>query len=100
MMNTNKKIPTRPIRFIPCLLSIILLSSFPVSAASWNGYSMERYTAETPHFRIYYHKGIEHLVKPVADKFESLYAIYEKTYGCKLPSNTRCCCRTATRATG
>jgi hypothetical protein len=89
MANTIKNIPTRPIRIITCLLSIIILQSFSAYAASWNGYSMKRYTAETPHFRIYYHKGIEHLVKPVGDKFESLYAIYEKTYGCKLPSKTQ-----------
>ena len=79
---------TRPIRSITCLLSIIILQSFSAYAASWNGYSMKRYTAETPHFRIHYHKGIEHLVKPVGDKFEELYGIYQNTYHFKLPDKT------------
>ena len=57
-------------------------------AASWNGYSMERFVAETPHFKIYYHKGIEHLVKPVGDKFEELYVIYQKEYDFKLPGKS------------
>ncbi|MBN2187959.1 MAG: PD40 domain-containing protein [Chitinispirillaceae bacterium] len=73
------------------LVALFLLSFFltpAVHSASWNAYSMKRYTAETPHFRIYYHDGIEHLVKPVADKLESLYAIYSKTYCCRLPSKT------------
>ena len=88
MVNTKNNKPTRSIRLFTILLSIILLSSIPISAASWNAFSMKRFTAETPHFRIYYHKGIEHLVKPVADKFESLYDIYSKTYALKLPSKT------------
>jgi hypothetical protein len=49
---------------------------------------MKRYTAETTHFRIHYHKGIEHLVKPVGNKFEELYSIYQNTYGFKLPAKT------------
>jgi Tol biopolymer transport system component len=72
--------------FIACFFSLFFTP--PAHAASWNAFSMKRYTAETPHFRIYYHKGIEHLVKPVGDKFESLYDIYSKTYSFKLPSKT------------
>jgi len=58
-------------------------------AASWNGFSMQRFTAETPHFRIYYHKGIEHLVKPVGDKLEELYGIYRNTYHFELLDKTQ-----------
>jgi Tol biopolymer transport system component len=67
---------------------IALSVALSAMAASWNGYSMKRYTAETPHFRIYYHKGIEHLVNPVAAKFESLYEVYRNTYHFKLPNKT------------
>ena len=88
MTPIKKPLPIRHIRFTAILLSIILPQLFPAYAASWNGWSMKRYTAETPHFRIYYHDGIEHLVKPVADKFEELYDIYSKTYAMKLPSKT------------
>jgi WD40 repeat protein len=73
------------------LFAVFLFAFFltpAVHSATWNAYSMKRYTAETPHFRIYYHDGLEHLVKPVADKFESLYEIYSKTYALKLPSKT------------
>jgi hypothetical protein len=73
---------------IPCLL--LSLAMCPVAAAApWNGYSMERFTAETPHFVIYYHKGIEHLVKPVGDKLEQLYVIYHDIYHVHLPNKTQ-----------
>jgi hypothetical protein len=74
--------------FLFPLCAIAFFFTTTAQAASWNGFSMKRYTAETPHFRIYYHNGIEHLVKPVAEKFESLYDIYSKTYAMKLPSKT------------
>jgi hypothetical protein len=67
---------------------ILLCIASIAAAAKWNGYSMPRYTAETAHFRIHYHKGIEHLVKPVGDKFEELYLIYQDTYHFKLPRKT------------
>ncbi|MCU0609393.1 MAG: hypothetical protein MUF22_06470 [Chitinispirillaceae bacterium] len=69
-------------------IALIALLCVNVSAASWNGYSMKRYTAETPHFRIHYHDGLEHLVRPVGDKFEQLYGIYRNTYNFKLPNKT------------
>jgi hypothetical protein len=70
---------------------VLLITCFftpTAHAASWNAFSMKRYTAETPHFRIYYHAGIEHLVKPVGDKFEELYSIYHGIYHFKLPGKT------------
>ncbi len=81
--------PSRLARItIPCLLFAILVSR-GVMATSWNGYAMQRFTAETPHFTIYYHRGIEHLVKPVGDKLEQLYVIYEKIYNVHLPNKTQ-----------
>ena len=81
--------PPRFVRIaIPCLVLAIMVSRVS-TAAPWNGYSMQRFTAETPHFTIYYHKGIEHLVKPVGDKLEQLYVIYGKIYNVHLPNKTQ-----------
>jgi len=81
--------PSRLARItVPCLLLAILVSRV-ATATSWNGYAMQRFTAETPHFTIYYHRGIEHLVKPVGDKLEQLYVIYEKIYNVHLPNKTQ-----------
>ena len=73
---------------ILCPLLAIMVSRVS-TAAPWNGYSMQRFTAETPHFTIYYHRGIEHLVKPVGDKLEQLYVIYKKIYNIHLPNKTQ-----------
>ena len=73
----------RYLAVLPLLLPVFL------QAAPWNGYSMQRFTTETPHFTIYYHKGIEHLVRPVAEKLEELYTIYGTTYHFKLPNKTQ-----------
>jgi hypothetical protein len=78
----------RSFRFALCFIVLALLPG-SIPAAPWNGYSMERFTAETPHFIIYYHKGIEHLVKPVGDKLEQLYTIYHEVYHVHLPNKTQ-----------
>ena len=75
----------RALRLFPVLL---LLVPSLLSAASWNGYSMRRYVWETPHFKIYYHQGIEHVVKRVGAKLEELYVIYKDTYHFNFPTKT------------
>jgi hypothetical protein len=76
-------------RFFPVFFSVLILHVFTTSrAADFNAFGLKLYTVETPHFKIHYHEGLAHLVKPVADKFESLYGIFSKTYSIKLPSKT------------
>jgi hypothetical protein len=67
---------------------MILLFFAPGNTADFNAFGLKLYTVETPHFKIHYHEGLAHLVKPVADKFEFLHGIYAKTYSIKLPTKT------------
>jgi Tol biopolymer transport system component len=67
---------------------LIMLFAHTGRTADFNAFGLKLYTVETPHFKIHYHEGLAHLVKPVADKFEFLYGIYAKTYSIKLPTKT------------
>ena len=58
------------------------------AAKKHNAYGQKHYTVESAHFRIHYHRGLEHLTPRVADKLEQLYRIYAETYNIVLPSKT------------
>lgn len=72
------------------LLTVIFLMTLTPSlhAAKYNAYGLDFFTAETDHFRIHYHKGLEHLITRVGNQCEKLYSIYRNTYGLTLPSKT------------
>jgi len=71
------------------LIAIILMvPAISLHAAKYNAYGLKFFTVETDHFRIHYHKGLEHLIPRVGNQCEKLYAIYRTTYGLTLPSKT------------
>jgi Tol biopolymer transport system component len=53
-----------------------------------NARGQQHFTVESPHFRIHYHRGLEHLTPRVAAKLEELYQIYSETYHIVLPAKT------------
>jgi len=53
-----------------------------------NAYGQKHYTVESAHFRIHYHRGLEHITPRAADKLEQLYQIYAETYHIVLPGKT------------
>ncbi|MBN1307885.1 MAG: PD40 domain-containing protein [Chitinispirillaceae bacterium] len=71
-----------------CLLPIIALIPFSLQGAKFNAYGFKFFTAETEHFRIHYHQGLEHLIPRVGSQCEKLYGIYRNQYGLTLPDKT------------
>lgn len=70
-------------------IACVLLVAFTRSeAARFNAFGMNLYTVETDHFSIHYHQGLEHLVKRVAYRLESLHKTFANTYHIKVPSKT------------
>lgn len=69
------------------LFSLFILPT-PLHAAKFNAFGLKFYTSETEHFRIHYHKGLEHVIPRVATQCEKLYNIYRNTYGLTLPDKT------------
>jgi len=72
------------------LLILLSVAIFSESAADKknNAYGQKHYTVESAHFRIHYHRGLEHLTPRVANKLEQLYQIYAETYHITLPKKT------------
>ena len=66
----------------------MLVSFSAVHAAKYNAYGLKFFTAETDHFRIHYHQGLEHLIPRVGAQCEKLYNIYRSRYGFTLPDKT------------
>jgi len=75
---------------IVLLIAILIgVSTNNVHAAKkHNAYSQKHYTTESAHFRIHYHRGLDHLVPRVANKLEQLRQIYAETYHISLPGKT------------
>jgi WD40-like Beta Propeller Repeat len=55
---------------------------------NYNAFGMKIYTISTPHFVFDYPQGMEDIARQAGVKFESLYTIYTRTYGLKLPEKT------------
>ncbi|MFP4162966.1 MAG: hypothetical protein ACLFQB_00910 [Chitinispirillaceae bacterium] len=70
------------------LIVLCAASFFWVDAAKFNAFGQKHYTVESQHFRIHYHKGLDHLTERVAGKLEELYEIYTETYQIVLPNKT------------
>ncbi|MDR3013751.1 MAG: hypothetical protein LBU70_11205 [Chitinispirillales bacterium] len=77
---------------IALTLLILLLTAIFIDADATrrkrNAYGQQRYTVESAHFRIHYHKGLEHLTPRVANRLEELRRIYTDVYHITLPSKT------------
>ncbi|MCL2182260.1 MAG: peptidase MA family metallohydrolase [Chitinispirillia bacterium] len=78
-------------KIITLALIAILSAVIPAIAQAGkknNAYGQKHYTVESAHFRIHYHRGLEHLTPRVAGKLEELYHIYSGTYRIVLPQKT------------
>jgi len=77
--------------FIITLTTLLCAAVFSTPAAQGkklNAYGQKHYTIESAHFRIHYHRGLEHLTPRVANRLEQLYQIYAETYHITLPKKT------------
>ncbi len=70
------------------LIVIFALMPSSIQSARFNAWGLEFFTCETPHFRITYHSGLQHLVPRVADQCEKLYQIYRNKFCITLPDKT------------
>jgi len=66
----------------------IAFTSAYAGQKKYNAYGQKHYTIESAHFRIHYHRGLDHLVPRVVNRLEMLRQIYAETYNISLPGKT------------